>query len=423
MRSLAGKRVTVLGAARSGRAAAELAASLGAEVCLTDLREDLPALDGVRCVFGRHDDADLRADIVVVSPGIPARVPAVQQAIAAGADVVGELGFAARFLDRGVPLLAVTGTNGKSTVTHFTRQILESTGARVFAGGNLGTPLSSAVGGDHDALVVEVSSYQMELPGSFSPSAAVVLNLTPDHLGRHGTMENYAEHKCRVFDQMDDGGFAILPAGDELLARTAEGRGGRRVWLGAQPGAYCDGDELVIGDGRIDLTRLRVPGQHNRVNAAAACLLAVATGLSTVRIDLACLSGLPHRLELVSDQGGVRWINDSKATNLDAAVVGIRAIAGPKVLLLGGQAKDGCDWTQVPVGDARVVAFGASRDAIHDAFGGVRVPDLAGAVAAARDLARQGDTVLLSPGGSSFDEFRDFEQRGDRFRQLVKEAL
>lgn len=422
MRTLVGKRVTVLGAARSGRAAAELASSLGADVCLTDLDASLPELDGVRCVFGRHDDADLDADIVVVSPGIPARVAAVQKAIASGADVVGELGFASRFLDDGVPLLAITGTNGKSTVTHFTRQLLEATGARVFAGGNLGIPLSKAVGGDYDALVVEVSSYQMELPGDFAPSAAVVLNLTPDHLARHGTMESYAEHKCRVFDRIDEGGFAILPVGDELLARTAEGRGGRRVWLGGQPGAYCEGGELVIGDGRIDFSRFRVPGEHNRINAAAACLLAVATGLSTVRIDLGVLSGLPHRLELVAERDGVSWINDSKATNLEAAVVGIRAVRGDKILLLGGQAKAGTDWSTVPTHGARIVAFGASGDDIHAALGGERVETMAEAITQARALAVAGDTVLLSPGGASFDEFRDFEDRGEHFRRLVQEG-
>lgn len=421
-RQLANKRVTVLGAARSGRAAAELARSLGADVCLTDLASDLPELDGVRCVFGRHDDADLDADVVVVSPGIPARVAPVQKALANGADVVGELGFASRFLDPGVPLLAVTGTNGKSTVTHFTRQLLEATGATVFAGGNLGTPLSRAVGGDYDAMVVEVSSYQMELPGEFAPSAAVVLNLTPDHLARHGTMESYAEHKCRVFDRIDEGGFAILPVGDDLLARAAQGRGGRRIWLGAQPGATLEGDELVIGDGRIDLSRFTVPGEHNRMNCAAACLLAVATGLPTVRLDPGVLSGLPHRLELVAELGGVRWINDSKATNLDAAAVGIGAIAGEKILLLGGQAKAGADWSTVPVAGSRVVAFGASGDDIHAALGGERVATLAEAVLRARRLARPGDTVLLSPGGASFDEFRDFEDRGERFRAFVKEG-
>ena len=420
MRALSGARVTVLGAARSGRAAAELALRFGADVVLTDLRADLPGLPGVTCVFGEHRDSDLvDADLVVVSPGVPAAAPPVQKALAAGVEVVGELGFAASFLDAGTSLLAVTGTNGKSTVTHFTAQLLEAAGARVFAGGNLGTPLSRAVGLDADVLVIEVSSYQMELPGNFAPSAAVVLNLTPDHLGRHKTMEGYADAKCRVFDRIDEGGFAILPFGDALLTRAAEGRGGRRIWLGAQPGATLQGDDLVIGDGRIDLSRLEVPGEHSRWNAAAASLLAVAAGRAIADIDLAVLSGLPHRLELVAERDGVRWINDSKATNVDAAAIGIRAVQGDKVVLLGGQGKDGADWSALPVNGARVICFGASAAEIHAVVGGERVGGLQQAVERARSLAVPGTTVLLSPGCASFDEFDDFEHRGVRFKEWV----
>lgn len=420
MRSLSGARVTVLGAARSGRAAAELALRFGAEVVLTDLREDLDPMDGVTCVFGRHRDEDLdSADLVIVSPGVPATAPPVRRAIEAGVKVVGELGFAASFLDPGVSLLAVTGTNGKSTVTHFTAQLLEAAGARVFAGGNLGTPLSKAVGLDADVLVIEVSSYQMELPGAFAPSAAVVLNLSPDHLGRHKTMEGYAEAKCRVFDRIDEGGFAILPVGDALLEACAAGRGGRRIWLGAQPGAHIEGDELVIGEGRIDLTRLDVPGAHNRWNAAAACLLAVAAGRAIADIDLSVLSGLAHRLELVGDRDGVRWINDSKATNVDAAIIGIEAVEGDCVVLLGGRGKEGADWSRLPLEGKRVVCFGASGPEISAVVGGDVVPSLQSAVERARALARHGTTVLLSPGCSSFDEFDDFEHRGVRFKEWV----
>ncbi|HJN77949.1 MAG TPA: UDP-N-acetylmuramoyl-L-alanine--D-glutamate ligase [Myxococcota bacterium] len=420
MRSLSGARVTVLGAARSGRAAAELALRFGAIVVLSDLREDLDELPGATCVFGHHRNEDLvGADLVVVSPGVPAAAPPVRKAIEAGVEVVGELGFAASFIDPGVSLLAVTGTNGKSTVTHFTAQLLEAAGARVFAGGNLGTPLSKAVGLDADVLVVEVSSYQMELPGCFAPSAAVVLNLTPDHLGRHKTMEGYAEAKCRVFDRIDEGGFAILPAGDELLASAARGRGGRRVWLGAQPGATIEGDELLIGDGCLDLTRLEVPGEHNRWNAAAASLLAVAAGRLVEDIDLAVLSGLPHRLELVAEIDGVRWINDSKATNIDAAAIGIKAMNGELTVLLGGQGKEGVDWASLPVGGARVICFGASGAQIQAAVGGERVLTLQAAVERAREVARAGTTVLLSPACASFDEFNDFEHRGVRFKEWV----
>jgi UDP-N-acetylmuramoylalanine--D-glutamate ligase len=419
---LAGRRVTVLGAARSGRAAASLALRLGAEVVLTDLRADAEPLEGARCVFGHHEDADLiEADLLVVSPGVPASAPPVRRALEAGVEVVGELGFAARFVDPVIPLLAVTGTNGKSSVTHFTAQLLEAAGRRVFAGGNLGTPLSEAFGQRLDAMVVEASSYQMELPGTFAPSAAVVLNLSPDHLARHGTMEVYARHKCRVFDRLDEGGFAILPVGDELLERCARGRGGRRLWLGAQPGVTVAGDMLVLGEDRLDLRALRLLGEHNRWNAGAACLLALSAGLAVEEIDLSVLTALPHRLQPVPSDDGLRWVNDSKATNVDAGCVGISSVPEGSIVLLGGQPKEGSDYSRLPVQGHTVLAFGAAGPEIHAALGGELFGSLREAVDRASELARPGQTVLLACACSSFDEFDNFEQRGELFMSWVQQ--
>ena len=420
------KKVTVLGAARSGRAAARLALAQGAsEVVLTDLCTDLDPLEGVRCVFGTHESQDLRADIVVVSPGVPAASEAVQEALGSGALVVGELAFAASFLPPDRPLIAVTGTNGKSTVTEFTAQLLRAAGRETFAGGNLGTPLSLAVGQDFDAYVVEVSSYQLELPGELTPSAAAVLNLTPDHLARHGTMEVYAEHKCRVFDRMGDSAFALIPADDAVLRAAAQGRGGRRIWIGDQPGVTLEPEGARIGDTLVPLTSLSVLGDHNRLNAGVACVLAHGAGVALADLRPECLRGLPHRMERVATQDGLLWVNDSKATNVHAAATGLAGLDRPSVVLLGGQGKSGADYAslQSVLRGQRVICFGASGHEIAMALNGCVIGETEGleaAVALARSTARPGDAVVLSPACASFDEFNDFEHRGNVFRSLAR---
>lgn len=419
------KRVTVLGAARSGRAAANLALSKGAEVTLTDLKADARPMEGVHCVFGRHDDQDLDADVVVVSPGVPERAPPVQKALANGATVVSELAFAWEFIPHDRPLIAITGTNGKSTVTEFTAQLLRAAGLDTFAGGNLGTPLSAAAANcTFDAYVVEVSSYQMELPGQFTPSVATVLNLTPDHLKRHGTMACYAEHKCRVFDRMGDGGFAVLPADNPVLLQAAEGRPGRRLWIGQQPGVVLEGEGAWVGDAFVDLSGFGVLGEHNRLNAGVACLLAHGAGLSIDQLKPSALRGLPHRMERVQTDDGLIWVNDSKATNVAAALTGLSGLGQPAIVLLGGQGKDGADYASLkPHLQRGCVTFGASGPDIASVLNGqvlAQAPDLETAVDLARKAAQPGDAVVLSPACASFDEFDNFEQRGDVFRALAR---
>ncbi len=422
--SLRGQTVAVLGAGRSGRAAAALALRLGARVRLVDERADAAPLEGAECVFGDLPDAALRADVAVVSPGIAAGGPLVGR-VQAG-EIVGELGFAARFLDPGVPLVAITGTNGKSTVTSFTAQLL-SPGRRVFAGGNLGRALSEAVGQRWDAVVVEVSSYQLELPGALAPAAAAVLNVTPDHLARHGTVEAYADVKCRIFERLPPDGVAAIPVGDPLLARLAGGRGGRRAWLGALPGVVVEGGAAVLDGGRVDLAGLPVPGAINRWNAAVACLLASAAGAPIDALDVSALEGLPHRMEVVPTGDGLTWINDSKATNVEATLAGLAGLDRPAVVLLGGFPKPGSRYDELAAplrAVARaVICFGQAGPAIREALPGLDcelVGSLADACERARELACPGDSVLLSPACSSFDAFRSFEHRGDVFRHLAR---
>lgn len=423
--NLQDRRVTILGARKSGRAAARLALKLGAQVVLTDRDPAAPKMGGVRNEMGGHRETDLtETDLLIVSPGVPAASPPVQRALAAGVQVVGELGFAAACVTGPVPIVGVTGTNGKSTVTHFTAQLLQAVGLRAFAGGNLGTPLSDAIGGTHEALVVEVSSYQLELPGSLAVDGAAVLNLTPDHLDRHGTLEVYGRTKCRLLDRVRPGGLGALPADDPFLAQLA-GESHGRVWIGEQPGVVIDGTRAAFQDGEVDLSGLRVPGQVNRWNAAVACLLAHGIGVPLADLDPSKLTALPHRMEPVAEVSGVHWINDSKATNVEAARAGLGGLERPFVVLLGGQGKDGADYAALKpaLANARaIIGFGASAPEIVDVLGGEVVTDLEAAVVRARELARRGDAVVLSPACASFDQFQNFEARGAAFLKLVLPA-
>ncbi|MCB9687222.1 MAG: UDP-N-acetylmuramoyl-L-alanine--D-glutamate ligase [Alphaproteobacteria bacterium] len=436
---LTGRRVLVVGLARSGRAAARLAHAAGARTVAVDLRTGLDPIDGVVLELGPHRPQRFEeADTIVVSPGIPLTQPDVAAAIAAGKDVTGEIGFAMRFLRQ--PVVGITGTNGKSTTTSFTGQLLEACGFRPFVGGNLGTPLCEAAlrGKGEDVLVVELSSYQLELAGSLKPIAGVVLNLTPDHLGRHGTMEGYAAAKARLFAHMTPGDWAAIPAGDALIERAASAYGGDRLWLGGSPGTERDGRELRLTapDGRVarlSLAGVTVPGAHNLDNAATAALLAWRAGADPARIEaaFASLRALPHRMQVVAEADGVLWVNDSKATNLDAALVGISGMERPCVVLLGGQGKPMADGTLGAVALAphlgrhrAVLSFGEAGPRIADELtaAGVevqRTSSLEEAVALARALARPGDAVLLSPMCASFDAFRDFEHRGEVFATLA----
>ncbi len=432
---LQGRRVVVVGMARSGVAAAQVARDAGARVLCTDRRPEAPRVAGTEAVYGEHRREDfLSADLVIVSPGVPARQADVAAVLGAGVPVVGELGFAASRL-AGLPILAVSGTNGKSTCTHLLGQLLVQAGYRTFVGGNLGVPLSEAVAqrAALDVAAVEVSSYQMELPGAFSPFAGVILNLSPDHLERHGSLESYGEHKCRLFHRMGAENAAIIPGSDRRLDDLSRYLPGTRLYLGGSPGVKWTRDALILDagpdPGMLDLRGFRLPGEHNRANLAAAVLLATWFGARRDALSPALLEGLSHRLQPVGEKHGILYINDSKATNVDATLVALAAMERPTVLLLGGRAKERSPWNQLllPLTKARaVVAFGEAGPQISDQLraGGqdvVDAADLPRALLAGRALARPGDAVLLSPACASFDAFTDFEHRGRAFAALVSE--
>jgi UDP-N-acetylmuramoylalanine--D-glutamate ligase len=423
MSDLAGRRVLVVGMGRSGVAAARLALQAGAIVTCTDQRGEAEPVEGAKLVYGRHDEADFRrAQLVIVSPGVPASHPLLAIARSSGADVVGELGFAFDRLH--VPVLAVTGTNGKSTTTFLLGQLLAQAGHRPFVGGNLGTPLSLAVDGNHTIAAVEVSSYQLELPGRFHPRAAAILNLQPDHLGRHGDLATYAAAKCRIFARMTPEDLAVVGPSRPGVPWPLDGLQAPLRYLGREPGVIVSDRALTFSgtpdDGDLDLASFPLLGRHNADNLGAAMLVAMHAGVRRDQVRLAELRGLPHRLELVVD-GPVRFIDDSKATNVDAALVGIGAVSGgpgTTVVLLGGEGKDGADYTRLAsvLRGARVVCFGASGPEIARALPATVVRGLEEAVRAARTLAEPRGTVLLSPACASFDEFENFEDRGKHFR-------
>lgn len=422
MLDVRGKRVLVIGLARSGVAAAQLAERLGARVTATDKRRDI-AMEGFRgtLVLGENperlvDDADL----VVVSPGVPFTHPMLARARELGRPVWSEIEFAWRHLK--TRTIAITGTAGKSTTVALVGEMLAASGIRAFVGGNIGTPLSSAEGA-FDWLVVEVSSFQLETVDAFRPDIGAILNISENHLDRHADMAEYVAAKARLFAEQRDGDVAVMNDADARVASMAPPAGVLRIRFRAPQ------SELFVLDGhRFDATKRRIPGTHNLFNLAFAAQIALRAGAqpgATQRV-IESFAGLAHRLELVREWRGVRFYNDSKATTVDAVVRSLESFAAPVVWIAGGRDKGG-DWRRVAtrVGTTPLRAalyIGEAAPLIARVLPGEACGDLATAFARAAQVARAGDVVLLSPGCASYDQFIDFEDRGTRFRRLA-EAL
>ncbi len=446
---LAGRRVLVVGLARSGAAAARVLAARGAHVTGTDRSSAVAAADelaaaGVELRLG-GDRPELVADseMVVLSPGVPLEGALAAAARGRGVPVIGELELAWRLA--AIETVAVTGTNGKSTTTALCAHLLERAGRRVFLGGNIGRPLSElllpeAAATAAELAVVEVSSFQLEHLSAadvLAPRAAVWLNLTPDHLDRHGDQARYGAIKRRLFAGQGPEQTAVLFADDDWVQRMTEGLGARRRAFGRDArlltatDCRIDGRRLLFERGRLELRNPRLAGDHNAENAAAAVLVAaeLGAGLSALQAGLDDFPGLAHRLEPVRELDGVSWINDSKGTNPDATAKSLTGFAGGVILIAGGRGK-GTDYRKLRQSVAqrvsRLLLLGEDRERLAADLGGAAemelVADMEAAVARARQLARSGDTVLLSPACASFDMFDDYAHRGDVFRSLV-EAL
>jgi UDP-N-acetylmuramoylalanine--D-glutamate ligase len=427
----------VLGLARSGVAAALALRARGCEVIGLDAgsppgAETLSAA-GVELHLEEPDGRELldRAHAVVKSPGVPEQAPAVAAARERGLSVLGELELAWRLLAN--EFVAVTGTNGKTTTVELIGHIHRQAGLPVAVAGNVGTALSSLVGTlqPQATVVCETSSFQLEDSVDFAPEAAVLLNITPDHLDRHGTLERYTTAKLQIFARQRERDLAVLP--QSLAGSLATGLA-RTIEFGHDAGAALrerDGELWWQDERLLALDELRLRGAHNVENAMAAACVCLGRGIerAAVRTGLATFKGVAHRLEELASVDGVLFVNDSKATNVASTLVALDAFAGrPVHLIVGGQGK-GQGFAALREAVARdcaaVYLIGEDADAIAGELAGVAVElsdcgDLERALARARTVARAGEVVLLSPACASFDQFADFEARGERFRELVE---
>lgn len=446
--------VTVLGMGRSGRSAADLLLDRGAHVTLVEEypQPDLEGLKtgyeqrGARLCFGSDLESVLSpADLLVVSPGVPGDHAIFQQARQQNIPVIGEIELAAWFLH--VPIIAVTGTNGKSTTVRLIGAILQASGKHAFVGGNLGLPLCEAVPrstdpsppADYDYIVAEVSSFQLETIQQFKPWIAVLLNMTPDHLDRHSTQQNYQAAKQRIFENQTEQDWMVLNADDPLVqAMSGDGKARRCEFSLCHEivhGLYLDGSLIRArrpDAADFEFAREDIPlrGDHNVANAMAAMNVGLLCGCSREEIVKALKSTSPfeHALEAVRTWHDVLFVNDSKGTNVDATLKALESFEKPVVLILGGKDKGG-DFTRlleaINHGVKGVVVIGEATSLICDALEGcvpmIRSASLDDAVGQAVSLASSGDVVLFSPACASFDMFQNYHQRGLEFKRLVQD--
>jgi len=444
--TIAGRQYLVIGAAATGNAVAAFLAGQNARVRLVErsaekLKEGALAA-GVEAVVGDEDTAALRnVDVVVPSPGVARSHPLLRAAAERGIPIVSEIELASRSLT--CPILAVTGTNGKSTTTVLLGEMLRQAGLNVFVGGNLGTPLIEAcqAGRKWEAAVVEVSSFQLEWIVTFRPQVAVILNLTPDHLDRYADMDEYGEAKAALLRMQQPTDFAVLNRDDPWVWRQRDRTHATVVSFGEEPvefGSFIDQDTIVCWGPRTAALRLSLStallrGRHNRENIMAAVTAASVFGIPAAAMQRAIdrTKGLPHRLELVRERAGVRFYDDSKGTNTGAVAKSVASFDANVILLLGGYDKGGEFAALAPMlrGHVRgIVFFGAAGPAIRRQLEGElghemtldSAATLADAVDAAVARSQAGDTVLLSPGCASFDEFTNYVARGRKFRELVE---
>lgn len=461
-----GKKVIVVGLARSGVGAANLLCQLGALVTVTDKKkpEELgPYVEelqpGIRYFLGGHPlELFVAADLIVVSPGVPLSSAPLKAASERGITIIGELELAWQSAcDHKTSFLAVTGTNGKSTTTSLLDAILKRGGFSTLLGGNIGNALSRALMEINarsmefpDFVVAEVSSFQLDTIQAFKPDGAAILNITPDHLDRYGSMSDYIDSKCRIFLNQDRSNFIVLNADDpmtgEIMKRTGiqlqqkeRNHEGPRIYYFSRKkeitGAYYKEGVIYfslpgLSSFTLHPSAFRIHGVHNIENAMAASLMALLSGCESgaVAEALAEFPGLEHRLEFVRELDGIKFINDSKGTNVGAVVKSLESFDAPVVLIAGGRDKDG-DFTALKpfIRDKvkALVLIGEARDKIKKAVGDsteiFMENSLGEAVSKAKELALPGDVVLLSPACASFDMFRDFEDRGKQFRELVED--
>jgi UDP-N-acetylmuramoylalanine--D-glutamate ligase len=450
MMELKGKKVLVVGLGKSGLAAALFLRRRGAQVTVSDVRsaealaKDIPALleEGIMVETGGHGLLTFRRqDLIVVSPGVPLDTPELIQVKGFGLPVIGELELAARFLKG--HLAAITGSNGKTTTTALLGEIFESAGLKTLVGGNIGVPVVSLIDDSTEETwsVLEVSSFQLETTVEFHPNIAVILNITPDHLDRHGTFENYAKAKEHIFAAQTESDALVLNA-DNVRTAAAAARSAAPVhWFSLEHpvprGAWVEDGSVVYCGARggavehiLPLSSIPLKGEHNVENVLAAVCAARLAGVpaESIRIAIEKFKAVEHRLEYVATLNGVEFYNDSKATNVDATAKAIGAFSGGIHLILGGKDKNS-DYTQLAQllreKVRAVYTIGSAATKIESHLRGI-VPlhsceTLERAVNAASSSAHPGEIVLLAPACSSFDQFESYEHRGRVFKELVND--
>jgi UDP-N-acetylmuramoylalanine--D-glutamate ligase len=446
---LQGKHVLIVGLGKSGVAAAHFLEERGARVTVSDakpesqLSKEIPELldRGIVVETGGHGERTFRGqDLIVVSPGVPYDVAPLVQARTQGVPVIGEVELAARFL-RG-SILAITGSNGKTTTTALTGEILEHAGLEVQVGGNIGTPVISMVPESTPKTwnVLEVSSFQLETIERFHPQIAVILNITPDHLDRHRTLEGYTAAKARIFENQTGEDFAVLNADDAICRTLAIKTQAQVIWFSRKPEATIE-DGAFVRNGKIlwrrqareqemmTVSEIPLKGNHNLENVLAAVAAAVLAGCAPAKIREAVMQfkAVEHRLEFVAAINGVEYFNDSKATNVDATIKALESFPANIHIILGGKDK-GSDYTVLKEllreRVKRVYTIGAAAEKIESQIAGAapfeRTGTLEAALERAAELAQPGDVVVLAPACASFDQFENYEHRGRVFKQTVQ---
>ncbi len=442
------KKVLVFGAGISGESAAVLLVREGARVILYDgnekldkakIRESIP--ENAEIILGAFPEEILdELDLTVISPGVPLDLPVVEQMKEKGIPVIGEIELA--YICGKGDVLAVTGTNGKTTTTSLLGQIMNNWKESVFVVGNIGKPYTSIVAdtADDSVIVAEMSSFQLETVRSFRPAVSAILNITPDHLNRHHTMEAYIAAKERIAENQTPGDYCVLNYEDDVLRGFGEKVNAKVLYFSSRRklnrGVYLDGKTIVC---RIDepvsvcdTDELQILGMHNYENAMAAVAMAYAYGapVDVIRKTLKEFPGVEHRIEFVAEKNGVAYYNDSKGTNPDAAIRGIRAMDRPTVLLAGGYDKESVydEWIRAFDGKVKkLVLIGATREKIAQTARGLGFTDIVmadsfeEAFEKCAEYARPGDAVLLSPACASWGMFKNYEERGDKFKELVEQ--
>ncbi|HZQ94908.1 MAG TPA: UDP-N-acetylmuramoyl-L-alanine--D-glutamate ligase [Candidatus Sulfotelmatobacter sp.] len=443
---LDGKRVLVVGLGKSGVASALFMKGRGARVTVSDtksgdeLRNEIPVLldNGITVETGGHGDRTFRGqDLIVVSPGVPVDAPPLVQARSLGETVIGEIELAARFLPG--PIVAITGSNGKTTTTTLAGEILTAAGIAALVGGNIGTPAISLAerAKPGTVIVLEISSFQLETIQTFRPKVAVILNVTPDHLDRHRTFENYAAAKARIFENQEPDDCAVLNADDPTCVSMAAKTRAQVFWFSRQReverGAWVRDGNIVFRDAAgqreiLQVSGIPLKGAHNLENVLAAVCAGALMGCAPEKIRQAVhdFKAVEHRLEFVASIRGVDYYNDSKATNVDATIKALESFPANLHLILGGKDK-GSDYTVLNnllrQRVKRVYTIGAAAAKIESQIKGpevVHAETLENAVRKASAAAQPGDVVLLAPACASFDQFRSYEHRGKVFKEMVQ---